>query len=159
MILVRPHACHQPRTFHQPGPVHPPRPFHQSRPFSQRGVSLVEVVVFIVVVGILAAGLFSALSNSLRGTPQAGQTDSATEMAQQRMELILAQRRAVGFAFVDPCPAAGAAICNGPLGYSASSTIATNWNGDTNYRVITVTVTGPSTVPSTATATALVANY
>ena len=155
MISVRPRLFYQIGPFHQPRPFQP-RPFPPSCPFSQRGVSLVEVVVFIVVVGVLAAGLFSALSNSLRGTPQAGQTDSATEMAQQRMELILAQRRAVGFLnFVDPCPAAGAAICNGPLGYSAAPANITSWNGDANYKVITVTVTGPFTV----TATALVANY
>ena len=144
MISLRPRLFHQPRSSHHPGP------------FPQAGVSLVEVVVFIVIVGVLAAGLFSVVSNTLRGTPQAGQTDSASEMAQQRMELILAQRRAVGFAtFADPCPAAGAAMCNAPLGYSVTPNIVNNWNGDANYQVITVTVTGPFT----ATATALVANY
>ena len=123
----------------------------------QLGVSLVEVIIFIVIVAVLAAGLFGAFANSMRGAPQAGQTDSAAEIAQLRMELILAQRRAVGFAtFADPCvPGPGPAVCTPPTSYGVSSNIVTGWGGDPNYKVITVTVTGPFTV----TATALVANY
>jgi type II secretory pathway pseudopilin PulG len=122
------------------------------------GISLVELIIFIVIVSVLAAGLFSVFANSLRGAPQAGQTDSAAEIAQQRMELILAQRRAVGFAaFVDPCvPGPGPAVCAPPAGYGVSSNIVTGWGADPlNYKVITVTVTGPFTVA----ATALAANY
>ena len=123
----------------------------------QLGVSLVEVIIFMVIVAVLAAGLFGAFANSMRGAPQAGQTDSAAEIAQLRMELILAQRRAVGFAaFTDPCvPGPGPAICTPPTSYGVSSSITTGWGGDPNYKVVTVTVTGPFTV----TTTALVANY
>ena len=123
----------------------------------QLGVSLVEVIIFIVIVAVLAAGLFGAFANSMRGAPQAGQTDSAAEIAQLRIELILAQRRAVGFAaFTDPCvPGPGPAICTPPTSYGVSSSITTGWGGDPNYKVVTVTVTGPFTV----TTTALVANY
>ena len=126
--------------------------------FRQLGVSLVEVIIFTVIVAVLAAGLFGALANSMRGAPQAGQTDTAAEIAQLRMELILAQRRAVGFAtFADPCqPGPGPAAYTPPTSYGASSTIVAGWGGDPlNYKVITVTVTGPFTV----TTTALVANY
>jgi type II secretory pathway pseudopilin PulG len=125
--------------------------------FRQMGVSLVELIMFIVIVAVLAVGLFSVLANSLRGVPQAGQTDWTAEIAQQRMELILAQRRAVGFAtFADPCPGAGPAVCTPPTGYGVSSNIVTGWGSDPlNYKVIMVTVTGPFTV----TATALAANY
>ena len=121
----------------------------------RNGFSLIEVIVFIVVLGVLAAGLVVAFSSPLRNSPQAGRLDLVAELAQQRMELILAQRRAVGFAaFVDPCP--GPAICTPPTGYTVTSSIVAGYGGDpTNYKVVTVNVSGPSPV----TATALVANY
>ena len=132
-------------------------PLFNQPSFRQRGISLVEVIIFTVIIAVLAAGLFGALANSMRGAPQAGQTDTAAEIAQLRMELILAQRRAVGFAaFADPCiPGPGPTVCTPPTSYGVSSTIVAGWGGDPNYRVITVTVTGPFTV----TTTALVANY
>lgn len=126
--------------------------------FRQTGLSLVELIFFIVIVAVLAAGLFGVFASSLRSAPQGGQTDSAAEIAQQRMELILAQRRAVGFAaFADPCvPGPGPAVCAPPAGYGVSSNIVTGWSGDPlNYKVITVTVTGPVTSDTTA----LAANY
>ena len=121
----------------------------------RNGFSLIEVIVFIVVLGVLAAGLVVAFSSPLRNSPQAGRLDLAAELAQQRMELILAQRRAVGFAgFTDPCP--GPAICTPPTGYVVTSSIVAGYGGDpTNYKVVTVNVSGTSPV----TATALVANY
>ena len=119
------------------------------------GFTLIEVVIFIVVSGVLAAGLIVAMTSSVRGTSQAGQTDMAAEIAQTRMELILAQRRSAGFsAFADPCP--GPAVCTAPTGYAVSSSIVSGWSGDpTNYKIVTVTVTGYFST----TATALVANY
>jgi len=119
------------------------------------GFSLIEAVVFIVVLAVLLSGLVVALTSSLRSSPTAGQIDLASELAQQRMELILAQRRAVGFAgFADPCP--GPAACTPPAGYTVTASIAAGWGGDpTNYRVITVTVTGTGATS----ATAVVANY
>jgi hypothetical protein len=116
------------------------------------------VIVFIVVLGVLLAGMVVAFVAPMRSSPQAGELDRLAELAQQRMELILAQRRAAGFAaFADPCvPGPGPAVCAAPPGYSVSSTIVTGWGADPiNYKVVTVGVTGTST----ATATALVANY
>lgn len=119
------------------------------------GFSLVEAIVFIVVLGVLLASLVVALSSSLRTSPQAGQIDLAAELAQQRMELILAQHRAVGFAsMADPCP--GPAACTPPAGYTVTSSIVAGWGGDpVDYKVVTVNVSGTWS----ASATALVANY
>ncbi len=125
---------------------------------SARGFTLIEIVVFIVVGGVLMAGLIVALGSSLRGSSQAGQLDIAAELAQSRLELILAQRRAVGFAgFTDPCnPGPGPSACTPPTGYAVSSSIVTGWGGDpTNYKVVTVTVTGIFS----ASVSALVSNY
>ena len=132
------------------------------RPRDQAGFSLIELVAFIVIVSVLVVGLFGALANSLGGkAPQAGQTDLTAEITQQRMELILAQRRVQGFAAFlpatfDPCSGATPpAVCTPPSGYTVTSGLALNWGGDANYKVVTVTVTGPFNVVTTA----LVANY
>ncbi len=122
------------------------------------GFTLIEAIVFIVVAGVLTAGLVVALVAPLRGTAEVGQLDRAAELVQSRMELILGQRRAAGFAaFADPCmPGPGPAICTPPAGYAVSSSIVTGWGADpANFKVITVTVSGPTSL----TATALVADY
>ena len=119
------------------------------------GFSLIEAIVFIVVLGVLLAGLVVAFASPLLRSPAAGSLDLAAELAQQRMELILAQRRATGFAgFTDPCP--GPAICTPPAGYTVTSSIVAGYGADpTNYKVVTVSVSGTSTIS----AAALVANY
>jgi type II secretory pathway pseudopilin PulG len=119
------------------------------------GFSLVEAIVFIVVLAVLLASLMVSFNSSLRLSPQAGQIDVATELAQQRMELVLAQHRAAGYAaMTDPCP--GPAACTATAGYTVTSSVAAGFAGDlANYKVITVDVTGTGT----ARATALVANY
>ena len=133
---------------------HAHRAAHPTPCHGARGFTLVELVIFIVVVSILGVAMLAAFSTSVRYSPAAGQITQATQLAQQRMEFILAQRRAVGFAaFTDPC--LSTITCTPPTGYVVSANIAPNWNGDTNYRVITVTVTGTSS----AQATALVASY
>lgn len=125
------------------------------RSLHEHGFSLLELIVFIVVIGVLMAGLVVAFSTPLQKSPVAGGLDTAAELAQQRMELILAQRRAVGFAtFSDPCP--GPAICTPPAGYTVTSSIVAGYAADPiNYKIVTVNVTGTSAL----TATALVANY
>ncbi len=120
--------------------------------------SLLEMIIFIVVLGVLLAGVVVAMTSSLRNSPQAGGLDAAAELAQQRMELILGQRRAVGFAaFADPCsPGPGPAICTPPAGFAVASTIVSGFGADlTNYKVVSVNVSGTTAI----TATALVANY
>lgn len=119
-----------------------------------RGFTLIEIIIFIVITGILATGLAAVFSTTMRGAAAPGQLTQATQIAQERMELILGQRRAVGFAaFTDPCPASP--LCApAPPGYAVNVVIAPDWGGDINYRVITVTVTGPTG----ATLTALTSN-
>lgn len=125
-------------------------------PGAVRGFTLIEIIIFIVITGILATGLAAVFSTTMRGAAMPGQLTQATQIAQERMELILGQRRAVGFAaFTDPCPASP--LCApAPPGYffTPPPTIVTGWNGNPNYKVITVTVTGPTN----ATLTALTSN-
>lgn len=123
-----------------------------------RGFSLIEAIIFIVVTGVMVAALAVAFGGTLRSSPQAGVLDRLAELTQQRMELILAQRRAAGFAaFADPCvPGPGPAACTVPAGYTVTSSIAGGWTDPANFKVVTVAVTGGSSTVSTS---ALVANY
>jgi Tfp pilus assembly protein PilV len=122
----------------------------------QRGISLIEVTIFIVVVGLAMVAVIMGVGASLQNTPSSSQTTLALEQAQSRMDIILGQRAIVGFAsFVDPCVATPALAFCQTSPYTVSSSIANNWNGDSNFKVITVTVTGAAK----ATLTGLVSNY
>ena len=122
------------------------------------GFSLIEAIVFIVVVGLMLAALAVAFGGPLRTSDRAGELDKLAELTQQRMELILAQRRAAGFAgFADPCvPGPGPAACTVPAGYTVTSAIAAGFGDPANYKVVTVSAVGASATLSTL---ALVGNY
>ena len=130
----------------------------------QHGMTLIEVLLFVVVVGIVAAGLLTAFNGALRSTSTPGQMLTAQLLAQERMELIIGQRRVLGFggftsSTFDPCtatPSSNQPFCKTfPSGYSVTATLNNNWSGDTNYKLITVDVSGPSQT----TMQAIVANY
>ena len=53
------------------------------RPIRCAGFSLIEVIVFIVVLGVLLAGLMVALASPLRNSPEAGRLDLAAELAKK----------------------------------------------------------------------------
>jgi len=117
---------------------------------NQRGFTLIELIVFIVVVSVLSTALTSAFVNALKGAPHAVAVSTVAELAQERMELILNQRRKMTFAaftsaVFDPCTSATPstlAPCTGvPAGFTITSALQNNLSGDVNYKVITVTVT------------------
>lgn len=132
-----------------------------------RGLSLIEVVAFLVVVGAGAALLLPMLRNVMPRSPDATDIIQATHLAQARMELILGQRAVGGYsAMSDPCiPAAGApAICTAPAGFNfavsgVSPVVPWPANTDTTlFKQITVQVTGPSGA-TLSQIDAVVANY
>lgn len=116
-------------------------------PGSQAGLTMMEMVLFIVIIGVLGAALFSAISNPLTGAGTQERAVFTTQLAQERMEVVLGQKRREGFPGSDPCDG-GASLdtCSVPSGFSVNTTFgAWSQNSDTdNYRVITVTVTSPS---------------
>lgn len=133
------------------------------REAAQRGVSLIELIAFIVIMGISVVALLSMYRAVLPRGATPAQITVATQLAQERMELILGQRVARGYSPVtslDPCP--GAAICAPTTGYSvivSGGGSPVVWSGVTSsYRQIGVQVLGPDN-NQLAILSAVIANY
>jgi type II secretory pathway pseudopilin PulG len=86
--------------------------------FHARGVTLIELIAFIIIVGVLVSGLAAGFSANMRGSGSSRDVTQALQLAQERMELIRARKDVVGFACFtndangpryDPCGAAAAA--------------------------------------------------
>lgn len=125
------------------------------------GFSLIELVVFIAVIGLAVASLFAAFSTYLTNTPSSQNQIIVQQLAASRMEIILGKRRLLGYVgLTDPCVSSPPAMCTTPTltGYNVTSSIATTTiNTDNNYSTITVTATGPN--QSRMDLKCLVANY
>jgi type II secretory pathway pseudopilin PulG len=126
-------------------------------------VTLIELIAFIVIVGVLVSGLMAGFSTTMRGSDISRNVTQALQLAQERMELIRARKDVVGFAcftgtHFDPCTAAVAAApcpampasthpaCNAAttLGYTVTPALDETgacMGGDPEYKCITVTVT------------------
>ncbi len=138
-----------------------------------RGLTLVELVVFIVIIGVAAFALLGSFGALLPRSPTAAQLTQATQLAQERMELILGQRDSplAGRGYnntvdLDPCNVGAPAICTSSFGYTVASAGTGTapgswlpWNGNptTNYKLVTVTVTLGGT--TFATQSAVLSNY
>ena len=118
---------------------------------STHGFTLIELIVFIVIVSILGAGLFLAFDRVVSGGAMPEESTRATLLAEQRLELILGQRQSQGFtSFTDPCLGGSpAAECTLPTGYAVTGpTIVID--PDPTIKTITVEVIGPSRAELTA---------
>lgn len=107
------------------------------------GFTLIEILVFIVVTSLVMSTLLVAAITSMRNAPTTHQQWVAIQAAQQCMEWFLDQRRLNGYSSLT-CPSTPSpSACSAPTGYTVSSSIAcTTWNSDSNYKTITVSVTG-----------------
>ena len=130
----------------------------------QHGFTLIELVIFMVIVTILGTTVFLGFDMALSQENMVSSNVNAMFMAQQRMELIYGQRIKNGFpGFVDPCVSLFASpatdnICSKnafAFGYTVTSTISTSYSGNANLTSIVVNVTGPGS----ASLSTLVGNY
>lgn len=127
-----------------------PRPVFSMPPvLAQRGFTLVEVVAFIAIFAVVIVGLITALTGALQRGGTAREINQAVQLAETRTELILGRKKFfTGFteyvAAFDPCSLGTPEACTVPTGYGVTAGLAASYSGgDTNYRVLTVTVTGP----------------
>lgn len=141
------------------------------RAAAERGVTLIELIAFIVIMGISVVALLSMYRAVLpRGATPADIT-LATQLAQERMELLLGQRVASGYSTVvltDPCVAGTPpVICTNQFTPSGLYSIivtgvnpAVQWSGLSadSYRMLGVKVLGPDG-NQLANLSAVIANY
>lgn len=128
----------------------PPRP--------TRGFTLIELIMFIVIVGVVAAAMVQAFSATARGSYQGKQLTQATQLAQQRMEVILGQRWRRGYAAFDdttydPCQLGldsfpGSQACVTTSYPAGDFVVQSKYNDpapacDPQCKEVSVTVTGP----------------
>lgn len=121
------------------------------------GFTLVELVIFTMILGIIAGSILLAFNTTLRYTPTTLKQITATQTAAKCMEWYLGQRYLNGFSSVATCPSTTVpAFCTAPTGYTLSTTVSCSSIGsDTNYRQVTVTVGGQAN----ASLSLLLANY
>src|SRR5437773_888526 len=122
----------------------------------QQGFTLIEVILFIVILGVLASTILLASISALKNTPALHQGLIANQLANQCMEWFKGQRQLNGFSSLT-CPSTPSpALCSTLTGFTVTSSIScTAINGDSNYKTITVTVSGLGN----ATLSTLIAGY
>jgi len=118
-------------------------------------VTLVELIAFIMIAGVVATVLIQAFGGTMRGSHFGKEMTQATQLAQQRMEVILGQRKTLGYttfiasADYDPCQSGvwTTELCSTssvPAGnYTVSSTRSAAGACGTGCTEVTITVTGP----------------
>lgn len=128
-----------------------------------RGFTLIELIIYLVIVGFLAVAILTGMSTALQQSPQITQITQAAFLAQQRMEVIAGYKMANGFSsFVDPCDAPATfpdQLCSAGAfaqGFSVSSTITPSWESDANLTLVAVTVSGGD---GASTFTTVMGNY
>lgn len=127
-----------------------PRPLPRAR-----GLTFIELIAFIVIAAVVATAMIQAFGGTLRGSHYGKELTQAAQLAQQRMEVILGQRKTLGYAaFVtspnyDPCQSgawmtAPCSTSSTPAGnYTVESTRSAPDACGTGCTEITVSVTGP----------------
>lgn len=127
---------------------------------ASQGFSLIEVVIFIIVMAVLTAGVMRAFMVTSLYSFDLQYNAQALNLAQARMELLLGQKASIGFRrFSDPCVKGRApAVCLTAPGYNVTSSIRYDRKRGRAFKVITVVVKKPDNKRPGLTLTSLVAN-
>jgi len=113
---------------------------------TQAGLTLLEMILFIVVIGVAGVILLTTLASPLTGAGIQTEAVTAAQVAQARMEVVLGQKRRQGFPGSDPCiDDSGLPFCQVPEGWSVA-TLLEDWGSEDpdDYQVIVVTAQGPN---------------
>lgn len=111
----------------------------------QAGATLIELILFIIIIGIVTSGVSASLLTGVFAHKQIRDKQQATEYAQMRISLIQGQKILHGFSsFDDPCDSSPSLDVCSSGDYTITSSINSwhdnGWPGDsTHYKKITVT--------------------
>lgn len=111
-----------------------------------KGFTLIELVMFIIIVSIVAGGVVLSLMNTLQNTPLITQNTIAIQTANQCVEWFMGQRYLNGYQSIT-CNSITPSFCTTPSGYQITVSCSnTTINGDNNYKTINIHVTGEAEV-------------
>lgn len=99
---------------------------------NERGLTLVEVIVALAILGLISVAFLSGLSGASRGVSIADEQETAKNLAESQMEYVKDQAYAASYA--------PASIPSEYTGYSASISISAIASKDGNIQKITVIV-------------------
>ena len=104
----------------------------------QSGFTLIELIIFITVLGFISISAFVTFDNILRLNGNPAQALKAAALASSRMEIILFDRQKSGYVdFSDPCNGITTGICEALISYATS-------NGLTIESPIDISETAPN---------------
>lgn len=106
-----------------------------------RGFTLIEMAIFIMVLAVIISTVLFPIMQALPDSSKQFDNYTAVKLAEERMELILANRRLNGYStLADPCVATpSAANCVAPTGFTVGPAVITTSGSQKN---ISVTVSG-----------------
>ena len=111
------------------------------------GFTLIEMVIFIVIMGIIGVTILASMNAVLKGVSVPRQKTVATQIATRCIEWYVEQRYLHGFSVATlACPSVVTpSFCAAPSGYTISTSVScTQLYGETgyNYKTVTITVGG-----------------
>ena len=116
----------------------------------ETGFTFIEIVAFILVIGIIAVAMLTGLNQSQRYINQPDQILMSQYLANARMQIIMMNRAVNGYSsLTDPCTTTPAlAICTPLSTYAADNgmSVATPAISGSNPKLISITVTGTRNV-------------
>lgn len=120
----------------------------------QYGYSLIELVIFIIIMGILSSSLLVGLNQATKFSGSPKYLQQASYLANARMQIILMNRHFNGYAALnDPCTVTPAlAVCTLLDSYETANgfTVSTPVISGSNPKTITVSVSGNGSVTVTS---------
>ena len=117
---------------------------------NHRGFSLIELVIFISVLGVVSVGTFAVIDNVLRLNGQPTQVLQAAALAKSRMEIVLLNRQNGYNTLSDPCEASSPPDACSELSTYASNrqfTVTSNITENTPNKTISIRVNGADNNP------------
>jgi type II secretory pathway pseudopilin PulG len=127
----------------------------------EKGMALIELILFIVIIGIVSTGLMAGLFQTLLRSDDPNKIVKAAYLANARMQVILLQRAVNGVSGLsDPCVTDTLAACAFINSYATSNSLtfnATTFTVVGNSTTIKVVVTGSGLAQSTV--ETVVSNY